>query len=428
MKKIYKMLESHVSLWFLVVSFVFCTPLQAQLYSSEHLSAFMDFRDSLYKSSVLNRTTKGIGSLDKYLSLVNHLKEYLTSVKHQGKIDFSLNQNTGELNDISKISIGLGYQYGSFPSKINASAKVQSEFKNGALDENISDIDISFSHFVKQKSNSKLNQLDAFLEGLIYINRMSNSYLGIESRYEVGGGFTLHIHQSGFGEKGISEKGKITNAKVLALIGGNRVKGTTWGELKPQYDLIQPNFKELPKWEGSLERAINRIYEDVKLGNTVMESKRNVALGLGCYNETERISITDTLVNNGDMVKVETMTQPATNKWRTFIRPIIKWKVVEEIQLLGIFTYKFTPLQLEDQVTAVIDSIMYTSQKSDVILDVYGELKFDVTERFSSSVKYKYTFNHAPRRTYIKNEVDEVVLLQAQKEHQSIEIGFAYKL
>jgi|GEM_PF-5657701 len=135
-----------------------------------------------------------------FLKLLNKIKqEKQFQAKLSGEIGGSINSNNSpkssttdslgatieslDKKSSSDISAGIKLSRGFYPGRLEMNAQIGVRVNDGEFSENVSALKISYDHYI-----------DDWLEGYVFVDRVSNDFLSIDQRYEVGGGIVVDWH------------------------------------------------------------------------------------------------------------------------------------------------------------------------------------------------------------------------------------------
>ncbi len=304
------------------------------------------------------------GMANETWRLLDHLYDFMNEEhKLNGRGFFSFSGNETKNTGIYRVGTGFSLDQGLYPYELDFSANIQSLISNGGFVENESNIDISFdfhpivpnayakiekyeaklaelksskaltetekenNEYLKNKYAKKIESaFDAnglWLENYIIAQRFSEGYLGIENRYEFGGGFIFSFYS-----KALTPTGKKNNLELSR-------KTIIQNEEK---DLIQvlkktnANNLILPLSSDDI-RIIGDSRSRYLISNRKQYSKLKLSFLIGAFYELEKTIINTTVPFNGKDSSFVFDIKP-TNLFKAVIRPGIVWKPKDKYRLL----------------------------------------------------------------------------------------------
>ncbi len=365
--------------------------------------------------------------VDSLMKVVSFLKKYHNENKNSGQITFGLDANSSKMASLSRVQTGIKYKFGYFPYNIDVIAQLQTDYRKGELEESISNVDISYDFNLKKRNDGKTSQRDLVYESFVYLNRSSNSYIGLESKYEIGGGFIFNFW-SGFGEHGTTVNGTINKTKLTNLPYSRNSGDKKTKPIIGSYEAIKTRYPKLKDLKEDQKESLFNVYEDVWLSNIKSYSRLRLAMLVSVFNEIEKVTIFDSVrQSDNTFFYPSAESHPATSKWRIALRPTVYLNLSDEIRIKLLPYIKFTPIELHNTVSIQHEGNTFTSKKQDYVWNVIGEVSFKVAPNFSTSVQYTEMYINAPTRKFILDDFDIPVLFMAQKHHRQVKINFTYE-
>ncbi len=290
----------------------------------------------------------------------------------KGRAAFGFIGNSAEDANIFRINGGISLKKGSYPQDFEFSTLLNITVDNGVMEENLSNLRISYDRFIKCKN--------PFLaEGYSFINRRSDAYLGVNQRYEIGAGIILahwgkklfpasQASYDKYCEEQISFKSK--DNKVIVCDVKNCVPIEARG-------ITEADF-------GALNNAQKRITNSIIKNNSPLR----LGLMLGFFFEVENVSHADSLMtqNGRQFFQHDFLT---TSKFRWELRPTIDFRVSDAARF-RIRPYLKGPMPWEYETE--VDGKMELDYRVDF------PIQFDISlnDQFSLSVHYIYFYDNAP--------------------------------
>lgn len=121
--------------------------------------------------------------------------DWLGQQRIEGKASFATNGDFQPRNDLFKMNGNFSFSRGKFPSELEVKAGVGVTLQNGTLQENISDLSISYDYHPrafrepgKELCTKDGELLEPYLknENYAYISRFTDNFMRIDQRYEIG--------------------------------------------------------------------------------------------------------------------------------------------------------------------------------------------------------------------------------------------------
>lgn len=346
-------------------------------------------------------------------SLLSNLKFYRDFEKNEsvlnGKAKFGLLGNESSLNNISTINAGVEIDNGLYPYEFDLSANFQTNINNGKLVENISNVDISFDYH-------PLTNNGLWLESFIFMSRFNNSFLGIDQRYETGGGLVFNLFsKEDLTDSGTNNEARLVNIPTCEINGKNLIVCYA--------DRCTPINNEYKITESEIEE-LDKVRTKYRNHNIKKYSKLRVALLLGVYYENEKAKAENKINFNG----VDTLFSipfDATYKLRWEIRPTIVYKPSD------IFTLKLYPyfkLPLFNKLEKVIYNDSVFDERYDAFFDIKASIGASINKNLKFEIVYRYFKDMAPKRAYIVNDsnIPELVVGQTQNSFYNINFSFEF--
>jgi hypothetical protein len=344
--------------------------------------------------------------------LLGTLKEYMDG-EHDlhGKAGFVFSGNESDISSLFKIGANANMSKGAYPYEFDFSINVQTTIQDGAFQENLSDIDVSFDfHPYIPDASSEKDGL--WLENFVFLKRFNNNFLGIEQRYETGMGFIFNFYS----------KNKLTasgsaNESALAKIPQYEVYGDDLVRcLNECY--VKNSVMGISEAESKI---ISNTRERYRRSNVKQYAKFRTGMLVGLYYELEQ-SLARNIVNFNGMDTLLERSFDATNKLRLEIRPIISWQPKDRYRL-KIYPYFKLPIGTPNSIVSQgnLEDVRY-----DWFLDMVSSFDIKLEENFTISFQYRLFYDNAPKRAYIQQEDGTYALLVGQKRHSNFGVAFGF--
>ncbi len=377
--------------------------------------------------------------------LLDFLYEFMDEehrLNGKGSFDFSGNEtNSGSL---FRIGAGVDIDQGLYPYELDFSTRVQTLLKDGVFEENVSNIDISFDFHpyqpdpleCKSKYEREIEKLKKEMQGkpeyveeykrLIHKNelkieranevnglwlenymiakRFSDGYLGIDQRYEVGGGFNFSLYS-----KSLTRKGEANRSAMLK---------------KPSYEIHGTDLIRCLQSCASIDNALNLSDHELEIlnksksrylvSNRKQYSRFRLSLLMGFFYELEKVKISKSLAFNG----VDTMIQyefNPTHEWMGEIRPGLVWRPKDKYKL-KIHPYIKFPL---GKLKKIVEDGTARDERIDYFLDIQTSFNIAIEEHFSISFYYNLIYDNAPRRLFLTQSDGSKILFMGDQQRSN---------
>ncbi len=399
------------ALFLLLLAMVFCQiPVSAQLTQVKATQKIAD------KIALLISTERGTLSPSEALELdtlwknINEYRDYqIDESALNGKTKFSLLGNESALKDLFQITAGVEVDHGTYPFELDLKVNSQTTIRDGQFAENISDIDISFDYHPKIGKGLAL-------ETFVFLSRFNNTYLGIDQRYESGGGIILNY----FSSKRLTKHGEENLEKIRRI-----------PEYKLENDVFAACYAKLCTPIGNEQRlseaelaTLRDIRFNLENDNIKENAKFRFALLLGLYYENEKARAERELLFNGIDSTFAFTDFDATNKIRWELRPTIVYQPVKDVTFRLYPYFKF-PLVRQFETISFDESTF--DRRPDKFYDIQTSLTAKVTANASISVVYRYFRDFAPKRRYVLDENNAPVLIIGQETSNFYNLIFSLK-
>lgn len=343
------------------------------------------------------------------------LKFYRTFEKKEsmlnGRANFGFTGNESERNNIYKLNAGVVMDHGLYPFELDLKAQFQMLLNNGAFQENISDVDISFDYHVQAGDG-------LFLENFAVLKRFNNTYLGIDQRYEAGAGVIFNF----FSKNNLTDTGTKNHQKLAALPAHNLDAGSIWQFYQTVYEKIPIADREPFQLTETDLAYLKEIRYKFDKANKKDYSKIRLALLIGVYYESETAKAERELFFNGQDTLFSIDFAP-TNKFRWELRPTFVFRPND------VFTFKFYPY-FKLPLTKWYDEVVYdetiADRRVDKFYDFQASIRAKITSKISMGIRYRYFKDFAPKRAYVLNANDEPVLVVGQETNSFYNINFLF--
>ena len=325
----------------------------------------------------------------------------------RGRASFGFLGNSNSESEIYRINGGIHIESGSFPQDFEFSTLLNIQIDNGQLQENLSNLRISYDRFLK-------NKRDPFrYEGYSFINRRSDQFMGISQRYELGAGII-----TAFWKKKLHDRSQARYDKYHREVIQWRAKGP---------NAVDVTVRGYPSytWTGIDSSAFETLHDSrERIANTIIKKRSPLRLGLliGVFYEVESASASDELLTAGGP-EMFTRNFEVTNRFRWEIRPSVNWRLSEDVYFKVAPFFKF-PFPHEWK-TQVGDEMLI-----DARLDLFADLIFSLQDNFTLSIDYNFYYDFAPA-SMLLNDVTgpdgQPLYLTAERRHHFVSFAVGYQ-
>ena len=335
-----------------------------------------------------------------------------------GKAGFGFENNQTRTDKLFTLNAGIQIGRGIYPGEFTFNSKVDMTVRNGKFQENVSDIFLSYDYFPLKKDNA------LWLENFVFLNRFKDEFIGIEQRYEVGGGVIFEF----WDKKHLTEEGRKEKDKTVS---SNFNKGF----LDREWGLCMNTVCEQAKLKGPDINDINlldKVQRRTQAAIITQHTRFRAGMLMGLYMESEQGTVKDSVQLAGTSGLMYFERDPlSTIKMRWEARPtfVIRSKKNLEINFRPYFKF---PMPWAWYETVKSDSAGVFSKRFDFHLDARLEAKITLTDDFqnkkvSIGIEHRVLYDHSPPRAYLNDQLDadgRPALISARNTHQITRLKF----
>lgn len=347
-------------------------------------------------------------------ALLKYLKEQeQKEKKFNGAAQFGFAGDQTNAASLYKINGGIAVNRGYYPDKFEFATDMGLVINNGTFRENVSNVFITYDHSLPKGDS-------LFLENYMVMSRFSDEFLGIEQRYELGGGFILALWSKKLTPAGNAEMNRLHKTNLLPPeAGSDSVRLCVNGQCA--------NLKRANPKNNDAE-LVYRARQQAKVALRKKYNRFRLALLSGLIVEAEKVSASDSLLTvSGKQNFTQSYNASLHLRWE--MRPTIDVKPSDNWSF-KVRPYFKLPMPWEWYST-VISSNGYTSKAIDYRLDVQTNLTIKLADWFnkqaSVDIQYRVLYDNAPRRSFLDPSLSPggvPLLLAAQKTHQIVRLMF----
>ncbi|MEL7160374.1 MAG: hypothetical protein AAFN92_06435 [Bacteroidota bacterium] len=353
----------------------------------------------------------------KFLKVFKAVRDYaLENRDLSGKVNFGFNGNQSSANNpfndnnrsVYNIIGGLKLTRGVFPTQLEVSTQLNVSVVDGELQENLSNLNISYDrHFSKDHNLG--------LESYAFFNRRTDRFLGVSQRYEIGGGLIMASWSDKFAVDTVQER----------------------------YDALDNKFKNISVKEGVLVSCLNdcikladKISQDEvdlivesqnKIKNSIVKQNTPLRLGLliGGFIEMENTMFSDSLeTKDGKVFRAIDFTPALSFRWE--VRPTIDFRVAQDAVFVKIRPYFKFPMPW-NWTQKVRGKEVFNFR-----MDFPIEVAIKVTKDFEVALSHTFFYDNTPSSMLVDDLLgpvdDEPVFAVLNKLHQFSVFQVAFTL
>ena len=318
-----------------------------------------------------------------------------------GNINFGFNGDqasksqlfNGNNNSVYLLNGGLSFTRGSYPNQLRLSTDFNISAKNGKFNEEISNLNIAYDQHISSKND------DLRYESFIFMNRRSDRYLGLDQRYEMGGGIVIAKWSKKLPEK--FEKEKAEFDKLASSCSDN--KDSLFVCLNIMDTQINKNIKALLETQNKYSNRFRKKNAPLRYG-----------ILFGVFVEIEKMTIADSLNNNEGKRLLVTESFDATTRLRWELRPTFDIKLFKNSVDLKIRPYFKLPVPWNW--TQLVDG----KKEIDYRIDFPISLEIAVSDLVTLELNHTIYYDNTPpsiEQSQFSID-DDLVFLTGNKLHQ----------
>ncbi|MDH3285787.1 MAG: DUF481 domain-containing protein, partial [Acidobacteriota bacterium] len=291
---------------------------------ADALEAFMGHRPELVRPTLIPVSTKAPGAdFAAWLKAERKKEDELTS-----KITLNSVSNDTDSADNARLWVDAAVKQGSYQGQLRFALGAQVEFKNETVEENVTNLVVNYDHYFRP-----------WFEIYGFAERFSNSYMGIDQRWEGGGGILLEYD----GRARSRDRFCDSRGGTARGYSGREVKLTRRArERMAQYkDVVR---QELLR-EGFIERDTLEEYCSYAPGIAKRNAKLQLGLALSAFSDFEQPKAFTLTARWADEREEDPATMeltPSSSQRLHFtVRPNVTWRPSSGLQVDALYYHKF---------------------------------------------------------------------------------------
>ena len=290
---------------------------------------------------------------------------------------------------------------GSYPDQIRLRSSIGvTRTESGALSESLSDLHLSYDYHLR----------DEHLEAFVFGKRFSDDYLGIDQRYEIGGGIVLNAFLGGVTKNGRTQLSKLNHGGTVpenedVARPGSRIYNGQEAEWRECYlELANKSGTS-----GTPEAAASELESArANASRVVRKSKTRFRLGmlLGLHTELEDASIDTSSAT-------QAVTVPSEQGWRFEIRPRAQYQPIDGLRFRADWFLKWSLNGFRRDRFEISDDILGLSFLGK---DVRSELALTVSARVGNAeIALSHQINEDSLPPWLVGESGELLVARRNR-------------
>lgn len=330
--------------------------------------------------------------------------------KLNGRISFGFNSDRSDNQSLYRIDGGINGSRGIYPGELNFTSNIGILLNNGQFTENVSNIFMSYNYHPKWGDS-------LFAENYVFLKRFTDAYLGVDQRYELGGGIVLAKYST-----------KLTaNNNVEKL---NKVKFSS-DNFNDGIWAICSEYCALYKTDLVTKddvKALEKAQRIATLSQRKLYAKYRMGLLIGMFVETEKINVSK-LVNFSSGSAFFNYSFEPTQKARITIRPTLDYKPSSGITLK---VRPYFKLPIPGQQYYIVTHGNLIDKKYDYRFDFETSLHIGIdnfldtqNQSVSFYIMNNIFYDNAPSKLFITDPTTQApILFSANKFHNQFSFNF----
>lgn len=306
--------------------------------------------------------------------------------------------------ELYRVHAGVQLSRGKYPAEVDVSSSVGVTFDGDRFRENVSLVRINVDYHPR-----------LWLENFVFLDRFSDSFLGIDQRYETGAG-TIFNHWGGLTAAG---RGRRETLEQVAFdLPADELERAAWVRC---WDALYDGPA------GALADAarLDKLQQDALKANQKRYYRLRAALLLGVLAELETATVTgDALVQMGESIAAQTLIlrPDARQQLRWEVRPTLDLQPSDNWRLKARWYFKlpvpgdfYEDVPRTDGAGEVVQDAageIVRGERFDYRSEIYTELSVNLADELSFqsgsigvSLSYQRLFDNAPPSGFIEGRV-----------------------
>jgi hypothetical protein len=288
----------------------------------------------------------------------------------KGKLGFGFSGDSTERDAgaLYKIDMSGELSRGTYPAELRFQSNVTSQIKDGKSTEDLSRFLVNYDYDVPGTP----------LEVYAFAERMSDSYLGIDSRTEVGVGMSVH-HAFGAWDR----------PKQATIVAFAESLDQVAATIERAYPGRAPAM--LVTGRPVLRRESDRLWRSIQ----ERSARLDLGFAMSAFSEFERAHVSSDAETDGQLKEDETFPLPARQRFRLTLRPTVEWRLTRTA-FISVAPYWKGPLFGDWK--GERDGRRRLDYRWDVFTEVKDDLKVSDTgnETVSLVLRYEYHYDNLP--------------------------------
>lgn len=330
--------------------------------------------------------------------------------KLNGRINFGFNSDRSDNQSLYRIDGGINGSRGIYPGELNFTSNIGILLNNGQFTENVSNIYMSYNYHPRWGDS-------LFAENYVFLKRFTDAFLGVDQRYELGGGIVIAKYS-----KKLIASNNIEKLNKISFDDDNFHDGI-WGICSDycamyKTDLVtKEDVEALEKSQRIANISQRKLYARYRLG-----------LLIGMFVETEKINLSkEVYFSTGPTIIVHSF-EP-TQKARITIRPTFDYKPSNGITLK---VRPYFKLPLPGQQYYTVNHGNLSDKKYDYRFDFETTLQIGIDDFLDTQNKSvslylinNVFYDNAPSRLFVTDPNTQApILVSANKFHNMFSFNF----
>ncbi len=332
-----------------------------------------------------------------------------------GRAGFGFSGDQSGSQSLYKIEGMINGSRGIYPGELTFTSSIGMVLNNGKFSENVSNIYMAYNYHPQWGDSLST-------ENFIFLKRFTDAFLGVEQRYELGGGMILAKYSKNLTPRGKNLKQKL-NLVEFSADNFDPEKGI-WNLCSQHCARYNTDFVT-----ANDVKTIERVQKNGNFSLRKLFTRFRVGMLIGVFLETEKINTSAMLTTADGPVSYPISFEP-TQKVRWELRPTL------DLRPGDTWSFKFRPyfkLPVPGQWNQTVSGPNgVKSTLEDYRIDLESMLIIGLDDFMDTQNKnvdfimmYNVYYDHAPARLFIADPVTAApVLLSAPTRHSQFSFSF----